>query len=225
MRLVFRIVALISMIALAGNVHAQTADPAPEPVLAYEGRLVESGTPVTGTRSFVFSIVDSTGNELWNSGTQTLTVTGGLYGVALGATGMPVIPASLTLRANLSLRVNINGVQLSPDIALVPSLQASVAWSVIGPFLGDVSGTQQTISVNKLQGTPISFTAPPSAGEVLTFNGTSWIAAAISGDAGSEGPVGPQGVAGPAGPAGATGPMGFPGAPGAQGPAGAAGAA
>ena len=228
MRLAFRILALISMIGLGGKIYAQVADPAPEPVLAYEGRLVESGTPVTGARSFVFSIVDSTGDELWNSGTQTLTVTGGLYGVALGATGMPVIPASLTLRANLSLRVNINGVQLSPDIALIPALQASVAWSVIGPFLGDVSGTQQTISVNKLQGTPINLTAPPSAGEVLTFDGTSWIAAATSGGAGSEGPAGPQGpqgVAGPAGPPGATGPMGLSGAPGAQGPSGAAGAA
>ena len=216
MRLAFRILALISMIGLGGKIYAQVADPAPEPVLAYEGRLVESGTPVTGARSFVFSIVDSTGDELWNSGTQTLTVTGGLYGVALGATGMPVIPASLTLRANLSLRVNINGVQLSPDIALIPALQASVAWSVIGPFLGDVSGTQQTISVNKLQGTPINLTAPPSAGEVLTFDGTSWIAAATSGGAGSEGPAGPQGpqgVAGPAGPPGATGPMGLSGAP------------
>jgi hypothetical protein len=228
MRLAFRVLALILILALASKVSAQVADPAPEPVLAYEGRLVESGTPVTGVRSFVFSIVDSNGDELWSSGTLTLTVTGGLYGVVLGAAGMPALPASLTLRANLSLSVNINGVQLSPNIALIPALQASAAWNVIGPFLGDVSGTQQTISVDKLKGTPIDMTVPPSAGEVLTFNGTSWIAAAISAGAGSEGPAGPQGpqgVAGPAGPPGAIGPMGFPGAPGAQGQAGAAGPA
>jgi hypothetical protein len=228
MRLAFRVLALILFLALASKVSAQVADPAPEPVLAYEGRLVESGTPVTGVRSFVFSIVDSNGDELWSSGTLTLTVTGGLYGVVLGAAGMPALPASLTLRANLSLSVNINGVQLSPNIALIPALQASAAWNVIGPFLGDVSGTQQTISVDKLKGTPIDMTVPPSAGEVLTFNGTSWIAAAISAGAGSEGPAGPQGpqgVAGPAGPPGAIGPMGFPGAPGAQGQAGVAGPA
>src|SRR5476651_1179635 len=73
----------------AGEASAQVADPAPSPVLAYVGRLLESNVPVNGARPFVFSIVDSAGNELWNSGPQTLTVTGGLYGVVLGATGMP----------------------------------------------------------------------------------------------------------------------------------------
>jgi hypothetical protein len=222
---VVSVLTLVLILGIAGKVSAQVADPAPDPVLAYEGRLVVSGTPVTGVQPFIFSIVDSTGTELWNSGPQSLTVTGGLYGVVLGAAGMPVIPASLTLRADLHLRVNINGVQLAPDIALIPALQASTAWSVIGPFLGDVSGTQQTISVNKLQGTPIDLTVAPSAGEVLTFNGTSWIASAISGGSGTQGPAGPQGVAGPAGPAGGTGPMGFPGPTGPQGPAGAAGPA
>jgi hypothetical protein len=77
----------IFILCLAGKANAQVADPAPSPVLAYEGRLLESNAPVTGARPFVFSIVDSTGNELWNSGPQTLTVTGGLYGVVLGAAG------------------------------------------------------------------------------------------------------------------------------------------
>jgi len=181
---------------------------------------MESNAPVTGTRPFVFSIVDSSGNELWNSGPQTLAVIDGLYGVVLGAAGMPVLPASLVLRANLQLQVNADGVQLSPNIPLIPALQASTAWSVIGPFLGDISGTQQTISVDKLKGTPINLTAAPSSGEVLTFNGTSWIAAVPP--AGSQGPAGPQGATGPAGPVGATGPIGTTGL---QGPAGSAGPA
>ena len=210
------------IVGAAGKVSAQVADPAPSPVLAYEGRLLESNTPVTGARPFVFSILDSTGNELWNSGQQTLTVTGGLYGVVLGAAGMPALPASLELRANLHLRVTADGVQLSPDVPLIPALQASTAWNVIGPFLGDISGTQQTISVDKLKGTPIDLTVSPSSGEVLTFNGTSWIASAPTGEEEIKAP-GPQGTQGPPGPQGPAGPSGVTGAIGPQGPAGAAG--
>jgi Chaperone of endosialidase/Collagen triple helix repeat (20 copies) len=222
MRSRFRVLALVLILSLGGGkLSAQVADPAPSPVLAYEGRLVESNTLVTGVRPFVFSIFDSRGNELWNSGLQTLTVTSGLYGIVLGAAGMPPIPASLTLRSNLHLHVLADGLPLLPDVPLIPALQSSTAWNVIGPFLGDISGTQQTISVDKLKGTPIDFAAPPSAGQVLTFNGTSWIAANSTGG-GSQGPPGPQGVPGPPGiqgPLGPAGPMGVPGAPGPQGPA------
>lgn len=175
MRTRFSVIALVMILSFAGRAFAQVADPAPNPVLAYEGRLIESGTPVTGVRAFTFSILDSNGNELWNSGPQSLMVTEGIYGVILGATGMPVLPSSLVLKANLQLQVIADGVQLSPNIPLIPALQASVAWNVIGPFLGDVSGTQQTTSVDKLKGTPIDGSAPPTSGEVLTFNGTSWI--------------------------------------------------
>ena len=163
MRSRFRVLALALILGFAGPVSAQVADPAPSPVLAYVGRLVESNQPVTGERPFVFTILDSNGNELWTSGQQTLTVTGGLYGIVLGAAGMPALPATLTNRANLHLRVNADGVQLSPDVALVPALQASVAWKVIGPFSGDVSGTQQSISVDKLQGTPARLQGPTGA--------------------------------------------------------------
>jgi collagen type VII alpha len=221
----FRILALVLILGFAGAVSAQVADPAPSPVLAYEGRLTETDTLVTGVRLFVFSILDSNGDELWNSGQQTITVTGGLYGVVLGTSGMPAIPASLMLRANLRLHVLVTGVALTPDVSLIPALQASSAWSVTGPFLGDISGTQQGISVDKLRGTPIDPSSAPSAGEVLTFNGTSWIAANISGSAGATGPTGAQGVQGIQGIPGAPGPMGSAGAPGAAGPAGATGAA
>jgi hypothetical protein len=93
MRRTFQVLAIVLILAIVGTVSAQIADPAPSPVLAYEGRLVESNALVTGTRPFVFSILDSNGNELWNSGAQILTVVNGLYGVVLGTTGMPAIPA------------------------------------------------------------------------------------------------------------------------------------
>ena len=56
--------------------------------------------------AFVSSILDSNGNELWNSGTQNLAVVEeGTLWLVLGRTGMPAIPASLTLKANLHLHI------------------------------------------------------------------------------------------------------------------------
>ena len=54
------------------------SDPTPTPLLAYQGRLLEAGVGANGARSFVFSLLDPTGTELWNSGAQTLTVANGL---------------------------------------------------------------------------------------------------------------------------------------------------
>jgi hypothetical protein len=218
--------ALISLLCLVGTSLSQTADPVPNPVLAYQGRLMEFGSPVTGTRNFVFSIFDPTGKQLWTSGPQTLTVTGGLYGVVLGGSGMPPLPESLLLRANLSLRVTVEGVQLSPDVSVIPALQANSAWNVIGPFLGDISGTQQNVSVDKLKGVAIDLSIAPMTGDVLTFNGGSWIASPPSkGSVGPPGPVGPQGASGPPGSQGATGAAGPPGPLGLQGPTGTTGPA
>src|SRR5215472_2544839 len=212
------VLALISLFCLSYWSFAQDADPSPNPVLAYQGRLLEFDTPVTGTRNFVFSILAQTGKQLWTSGPQAVTVTGGLYAVVLGGPGMPPLSQSVLLRANLLLRVTVEGVQLSPDIAVMPALQASAAWNVIGPFLGDISGTQQSISVDKLKGIPIDLTISPAHGDVLSFNGTSWVASAVS--QGAAGPMGPQGPQGQKGDTGEQGAQGLPGRAGPQGPTG-----
>jgi hypothetical protein len=218
----FHFLWLVLMLGFACKDSAQVADPTPNPELAYQGRLTEANTLVNGARSFVFSILDSTGDELWNSGTQTITVVEGLYGVVLGATGMPVLPGSLTLRANLHLHVVADGVTLSPDVSLIPALQSSTTWNVIGPFFGDVSGTQQSISVDKLKGIPINLVAL-TAGQVLTFDGTSWTASDGSSGRGPQGPDGATGATGASGPPGASGSVGATGATGPQGATGAAG--
>lgn len=221
----FCVLALILTLGCANTVYAQ-ADAPPSPVLAYQGHLSESNLLVDGMRPFVFSIVDSSGIQLWKSGTQSVPVKGGLYSILLGGSGMPAIPASLMDRANLHLQVTVDGVQLSPDVPLIPALQALTAWNVNGPFGGDVSGMQKAISVDKLKGTPIDLTTAPSSGEVLTFNGSSWVAAsAPTGAQGAVGPVGAQGPAGPAGAQGLAGKDGATGSAGQQGPAGAQGLA
>src|SRR5260370_21327105 len=81
------------------------------------------------------------------------------------------------------------------------------------------------MSVVKLQGSAVDLSVAPTSGEVLTFNGRSWIAApGAQGPAGPPGPQGPAGPAGPAGPVGPQGPQGPAGATGAQGPQGPTGA-
>jgi hypothetical protein len=226
----FRLTLLtLTLIGLSTGLHGQGAPAAvvapPSPAVAYQGRLTETGLPVTGTRSFTFSILDAQDNELWNSGPQDVAVNNGLYAVELGGTGMPAIPTTLLGTPNLKLHLAINGVALTPDTDLVPALQARSAFEFSGPLAGDVGGTQNATVVLRLNGVPLDTTAPAS-GQALVFNGSSWAPSTVVGTPGPAGPTGPQGLAGPTGPSGATGPqgpLGLTGATGPQGPIGAVG--
>ena len=244
------LVACVGVPVLQAQVSEAAAEVAPLPTLAYQGRLLEGATAVSGVRSFTFSVLDSSNAELWNSGVQTLTVSEGLYSVVLGATGMPTLPVGMLAKAGLKLHVTVSGQALAPDVDIVPAFQAISAWTLAGSFSGDLGGTQNQTLVMKLQGIPLDLTTtPPTTGQALVYNGTKWVAGTVAGTAGAQGPAGPtgptgaagatgpQGVAGltgatglqgPAGPVGATGsvgPQGLPGAAGAQGVAGATGAA
>jgi len=210
---------LCTLVALGGAdpIQAQTVPPSPQ--LATQGRLLEGGAPVTGVRSFVFSILDAGGQELWNSGAQSLIVNAGLYSVVLGANGMPAMATSVLAQNGLKLHVSVGGSALSPDVDLIPALQSRSAWEVTGAFGGDLSGTQNELQVTKLQGLALDLiTTAPTTGQALVFDGTQWVPGTVAGSVGPVGPIGPQG---PQGPMGATG---APGAQGIQGPVGPAGA-
>ena len=205
---------------------AAAVDPAPAPTLTYQGRLLEGVTAVNGARTFDFSLLDSTGTSLWNSGSMTLTVTEGLYSVVLGSSGMPALPTALLGKAGLRLRVVLGGQTLTPDAAIVPAFQASAAWEVTGAFSGDVTGTQNQILVMKLQGTPLDLTThAPTSGQALVFNGASWVPSSVVGPTGPQGLQGPQGLKGDTGATGAQGPIGLTGTTGAAGAKGDTGAA
>jgi len=136
------LIACVGVPVLQAQVAEAAADVAPLPTLAYQGRLLEGTTAVSGVRSFTFSILDSTSTELWNSGAQTLTVSEGLYSVVLGATGMPTLPAATLGKAGLKLHVTVSGQALAPDVDIVPAFQAISAWALAGSFSGDLGGTQ-----------------------------------------------------------------------------------
>lgn len=89
-------------------------DAVPDPLMAYQGRLIEAGVVVNGNRTFTFAILDAGGTALWNSGDQSLTVTNGLYAVVLGGAGMPAIPTAVLNRTGLKLRVTVTGQVMSP---------------------------------------------------------------------------------------------------------------
>jgi hypothetical protein len=57
------------------------------PVIGYQGRLVESGTPVTGVRSMTFRLFNAArgGTQIWTE-TKSVEVTNGLFSTALGDT-------------------------------------------------------------------------------------------------------------------------------------------
>ena len=206
---------LLAALLSSAPIIAQTVHALPLPVLAYQGRLLESALPVTGTRSFVFSILDATGAELWNSGAQSVSVNSGLYGVALGASPMPAIPTTLLGQPNLKLHVTVTGTALSPDTDLAPALQARSAFEVSGAFAGDIGGTQNAITLLQLQGIPLDLTTTaPTPGQGLVYNGAKWVAGAVTGTQGPAGPQGATGATGPQGPTGATGPAGPAGAVG-----------
>lgn len=213
-----RFTALSLLLAASPALIAQVPEAPPAPVLAYQGRLMETGLPVTGTRDFTFALLDATSQELWNSGTQNLPVNNGLYSALLGGSGMPPMPTSVLGKAVLKLRVTVGTTLMTPDVDLVPALQARSAFEVSGAFAGDVGGTQNATTLLQLQGIPLDLrTLAPAPGQGIVYNGTAWVPGTVSG---TPGPMGPQGPVGPVGANGSTGPIGPMGATGITGPQG-----
>lgn len=58
------------------------------PVMSYQGRLIESGSPANGSKSMTFRLYTaaSGGTKVWEEGPKTVTVSGGLFNAILGDT-------------------------------------------------------------------------------------------------------------------------------------------
>ncbi|HEY0368568.1 MAG TPA: hypothetical protein VGC85_03135, partial [Chthoniobacterales bacterium] len=128
-----RILALIGVCLIAGNLRAQVAPP---PLINYQGRVLAGGTNFDGTGQFKFALVSGNGTTTYwsNDGTSTngseptnvvsLTVVNGLYSVLLGDTSlanMTAVPASVfTNASDVRLRIWFNdgthgSERLTPD--------------------------------------------------------------------------------------------------------------
>ncbi|MCK4857653.1 MAG: tail fiber domain-containing protein [candidate division Zixibacteria bacterium] len=91
---------LTTFVAVTLILAAASAMAAVPQMINYQGRLTDSaGVPIDGAQLIKFIIYDDStdGNELWNSGFQNVTVTGGLFSKQLGASPMPPIPDTVFL--------------------------------------------------------------------------------------------------------------------------------
>ena len=153
--------------------------------MTYQGRLTESGDPVNGPRQFVFSIRDS-GGELWNSGTQTLTVTDGLYAVVLTGIDRGVLESQ-----GLKLRVAVQGTTLSPDVSIVPAMQAAVAFGVAPGVVADAGLSATGVTAGTYTGVTVN-----DKGRVIAGSNPATLAGYGISDAVAKGAGGPETISG-----------------------------
>ena len=93
--------------------------------ISYQGKLLENEQPVTGTKNFTFSFVDTE----WSEDHENVEVTKGLYFVTLGSIN-PIPISIIEQNSNIKLRITVNGVVLQPDVPInsaITTLRAEVA--------------------------------------------------------------------------------------------------
>ncbi len=128
--------------------------------ISFQGKLLESGNPVTGNRNFGFSISSSG----WSETHSNVPVTNGLYSVVLGET-TPIPVSVFNDNTSAVLQITVDGTLLSPGVNIYSSGYAFKA--------------EQATNAQKIGGYAIS-TDAPSSGYFLQWNGSQWIAAAVT---------------------------------------------
>lgn len=125
--------------------------------LPFQGKLLENGQPVTGQRTFVFTINSSGVN--WTETHTNVPVTNGLYALILGANN-PLPNSLFSLQTSLPLQIQVNGqsvgsVNLYAPIERDPSVPAGlkdgVSWEEVSgkPVLDESTTNEiQTLSVS-----------------------------------------------------------------------------
>ncbi|MBI4931024.1 MAG: hypothetical protein HY841_09700 [Bacteroidetes bacterium] len=119
--------------------------------ISYQGKLLENGSPVNGTKSILFTIGS------WSE-TKTVTVTDGLYSVTLGDfTPIPV--STFNNSSTTTLQITVAGSPLNPQTDIL-----SVPYSY---------KAEKSVDAEQIASRTVSTTAPTS-GQVLKWNSTQW---------------------------------------------------
>ncbi|MFH2203874.1 MAG: hypothetical protein ABIJ96_12205 [Elusimicrobiota bacterium] len=135
------------LLALCGRAHAlftpaATASSGTVPSgLIYQGRLEDAGVPAAGLKNMVFRLYDtaSGGTPLWDSGTQSVSVNGGVFGVVLD---IPL--GALAGKKQRYIELIIEGITLTPRDPLQSVPYAKIAQSVEGSI--EITGGGFTLS-------------------------------------------------------------------------------
>jgi hypothetical protein len=138
--------------------------------ISYQGKLLENGSPVTGTKSIIFTV------DTWTE-TQNVQITNGLYSVNLGENN-PIPIDIFNDSATLTLQISIEGTNLSPTTDLLSVPYAYKA--------------EKAVDTESLQGSPIS-TTTPTTNQVLKWNGTNWTPSVDETGSGGSNPTGAAG--------------------------------
>lgn len=133
-----------------------------------------------------FSLYDAlaAGTQIGSTVTKSgVTVTNGLFTTELDFGASPFAGEKRYLEIAVKCGVDAGYTTLAPrqQLTAVPyAVYAPTAENFAGNLAGDVTGTQSSTTVEKLQGYDVSTTAP-SNGQVLKWNGTEWAPANESG--------------------------------------------
>ncbi len=150
---VFALAVLCAGRALAQFKPQSTALPGSVPSgVNYQGRLEDSGSPVTATKTMTFRVYDSLsgGNLLWASPSQSVSVTLGLFNAAI-----PIPIPTLSGGGARYLEVQVDNTTLSPRELLNAVPYALIAKSVEGTI--DVSTAGLSIMANGSASQPSLF--------------------------------------------------------------------
>ncbi len=157
--------------------------------ITYQGSLVSSGTPASGSHDFEFALFDaaSGGSQLGSTITVNgVTVTGGIFSVKLDfGNQFPGANRFLEIRiraagggafTTLSPRQSISSTPYSVKSINATNAEtantansATMAANLSNPLAGDVTGTQSATTVARLRGRNVSANQPNN-GQVLKFN-------------------------------------------------------
>ncbi len=172
---------------------ASTPEPPPAPQAAaalgsgftYQGSLKQSGSPVSGNCDFQFGLwsASSLGTQLGVTQTLTSAVSSGLFSAQLNGSGQYGTSAfdgsprwlAVTVRcpSGSGSYTSLGRQALTAAPYALYSSQAGTAALFSGALSGDVTGTQGSTTVTKLQGVAVSATVPTS-GQMLKYDGAQW---------------------------------------------------
>ncbi|MFL6374530.1 MAG: tail fiber domain-containing protein [Pyrinomonadaceae bacterium] len=188
--------ALVLMALALVSAHSTAAQIA---AFTYQGRLTDASAAANGPYDMQFILFDSVGGQIGGPVViPGVVITSGTFTVRLNGAG-EFGPNAFDGGARfLEIYVRHPGggayTVLSPRQEVTSSpysvysssaATATSSTSFTGPLLGDVTGTQSSSTVARINGSPLGATTGATTGQVLTWNGTDWAKSTAAGVTGT----------------------------------------